>query len=132
MRKAGENEVWQAKVSTSIDPKNVINVDNPENLSSAINTQTNTLCSSGNTFSMDSIVVNLISPDAPDLTVVDLPGIIRTVTSGQRVNVIEQVNNLIKSFLVDKRTIILAVIPGNQVISIFYMNTAAADDDLLL
>ena len=50
-----------------------------------------------------------------DLTVVDLPGIIRTVTAGQNVSVIEQVNRLIKSFLSDRRTIILAVIPANQV-----------------
>lgn len=114
MRKSRNNEPWHASVTTSINQKSVVQIDNPSNLTGAINDQTNVLCSSGNTFSTDSIVVNLISPDASDLTVVDLPGIIRTVTTGQKVTVIEQVNSLIRTFLVDKRTIILAVIPGNQ------------------
>ena len=58
--------------------------------------------------------MNLTSSDANDLAVVDLPGIIRTVTAGQNTSSIQQVNQMIKSYLLDPRTIILAVIPANQ------------------
>jgi len=56
----------------------------------------------------------LTAPSTPNLTVVDLPGIIRTTTSGQETSVITQVNDMIERYLADKRTIILSVIPSNQ------------------
>jgi interferon-induced GTP-binding protein Mx1 len=116
MRKAREGESWFASVSTSLEPHNRIPVSEVNALCGVIEHLTSSLCAGGGgNFSTDSIVIDLVSPDACDLTVVDLPGIIRTVTAGQSVSVIDQVNNLIKSFLIDKRTIILAVIPANQV-----------------
>jgi interferon-induced GTP-binding protein Mx1 len=114
MRKAREHESWFAVVSTSVDPGTRIPVTEKTALGSVIEKLTSTLCQGTNQFSTDSIIVDLVSPDACDLTVVDLPGIIRTVTAGQNVAVIDQVNRLIKSYLIDKRTIILAVIPANQ------------------
>ena len=47
---------------------------------------------------------------------IDLPGIVRTATQGQTTSVIEEVNGLIGHFLKQERTIILAVIPSNQVL----------------
>jgi len=82
-------------------------------LHTIIDDLTTVLCEN-KTFSTDSITIELISPDACDLTVVDLPGIIRTVTSGQNSSIINDVNKLIESYLIDSRTIILAVIPANQ------------------
>ena len=32
---------------------------------------------------MDTIVIHLTSPDVPDLTLLDLPGIVRTAVNGQ-------------------------------------------------
>ena len=52
---------------------------------------TQTLAGSGGGFSTESIVVKLVSPDAPDLTVIDLPGIVRTATMGQASTVIDEV-----------------------------------------
>ncbi|CAN0344055.1 unnamed protein product, partial [Hapterophycus canaliculatus] len=75
---------------------------------------TDGLTSTTNNFSTETINVRLSSPEVPDLTVVDLPGIIRTSTAGQDPAVIVQVNNLIESFLEQARTIILCVIPANQ------------------
>jgi interferon-induced GTP-binding protein Mx1 len=113
MRRAKEGESWFATVCTTRDPK-TFPVSDVNGLGAVIERLTNTLCDGSNAFSTDSIIVNLVSPDACDLTVVDLPGIIRTATAGQSVAMIDQVNKLIKSFLIDRRTIILAVIPANQ------------------
>jgi interferon-induced GTP-binding protein Mx len=71
------------------------------------------LCA-GATFSTESITIDLQSPDVPDLTVIDLPGIVRTTTKGQSRDVIEKVNTLLKSYMEQDRTIVLAVIPANQ------------------
>lgn len=52
---------------------------------------TDGLTSTTNNFSTETINVRLSSPEVPDLTVVDLPGIIRTSTAGQDPAVIMQV-----------------------------------------
>lgn len=113
MKRARAGEEWCARVSTSVDPT-VHTVRSIPELSVLLDRLMNALCAGSSNFSTESVIIDLVSPDACDLTVVDLPGIIRTVTAGQNVSVIEQVNRMIKSYLMDKRTIILAVIPANQ------------------
>ena len=44
-------------------------------------------------------MVEMSSPDLPDLTLIDLPGIVRTSTAGQTDAVIRDVNNLIQDYL---------------------------------
>lgn len=113
MRKAKSTEKWSAIAYTSLDPSNKYNITDISKLHTVIDDLTTILCAN-KTFSTENITIELVSPDASDLTVVDLPGIIRTVTNGQSSSVINDVNRLIESFLIDTRTIILAVIPANQ------------------
>ena len=49
----------------------------------------------------------------PDLTIIDLPGIVRTTLEGQSKTVVADVDSLLQRYLDQKRTIILAVIPSN-------------------
>eukprot|EP00903_Cladosiphon_okamuranus_P010659 g10077.t1 len=65
-------------------------------------------------FSTETISVQVQAPGLPDLTLIDLPGIVRTATKGQRATVMAEVNGLIQRFLEQERTIILAVVPANQ------------------
>lgn len=134
MSKSPERSKWTAKVSLS---RNNINnnsnkyannkkeetvpeeylqpVYSPVELTARIAQLTDILTSNeANSFSTDSIVIHLSSPSSPDLTIIDLPGIVRTTTSGQQANVISQVNDLINYYINQPRTIILAVIPANQ------------------
>jgi interferon-induced GTP-binding protein Mx1 len=60
-------------------------------------------------------VIHVASPDVPDLTLIDLPGIVRTTTAGQDRSVIREVDELMDLYLQSERTMILAVIPANQV-----------------
>lgn len=128
MKKARAGEGWSAVVSTTLNPEETQTAKDIPHLSSIINRLMQRLCQDDVNFSTESVVVDLVSPDACDLTVVDLPGIIRTVTSGQNVQSIEQVNRLIKSCLMDERTIILAVIPANQVM-LFAVTKFISKDD---
>jgi interferon-induced GTP-binding protein Mx1 len=64
--------------------------------------------------SVDKLIeIKLEAPDAPDLTIIDLPGIVRTSTAGQTDAVKDQVDKLLLHYLKQSRTIILAVIPCN-------------------
>lgn len=47
-----------------------------------------------NGFSSDFIAIEIKSPDCPDLTLIDLPGIVRTAVSGQSQGVITEVNSV--------------------------------------
>jgi interferon-induced GTP-binding protein Mx1 len=64
-------------------------------------------------FSSDTVVVEIVAPSVPDLTLIDLPGLVRTNVEGQDPAVIVEVNNLIEAYLMQSRTIILAVVPAN-------------------
>jgi interferon-induced GTP-binding protein Mx1 len=113
------NSDWKAEISVRWDlpsqPEESGTVTNIDDLLTRIRALSDILANAGeNGFSSDSIVIKVYSPDCPDLTVIDLPGIVRTSTAGQNVSVISQVNNLIDYYISQPNTIILAVVPSNQ------------------
>jgi interferon-induced GTP-binding protein Mx len=118
MKSAPEGYPWRAHVSVGWDrpqPAAAGLVESPAALTEKIEELTDILCAKAHSsFSNDTIVVRVESPGAPDLTLIDLPGIVRTATAGQDTSVIGQVNTLISSYLKQDRTIVLAVIPANQ------------------
>jgi GTPase SAR1 family protein len=118
MSKGSSGKPWVANVSVSGTHQNPPfsgDVHSPERLTEIITELTNFLTEGkANDFSTDSIIIKIQSPDSPDLTLIDLPGIVRTSTSGQSATVITQVNQLIDKYIAMPRTIILAVIPSNQ------------------
>jgi interferon-induced GTP-binding protein Mx1 len=60
-----------------------------------------------------SIIVEYESPDVPDLTVIDVPGIVRTAVNDQDVCVMKEVDGIVSRHLKQERTVILAVIPSD-------------------
>ena len=121
LTKSAPNAPWKAKVTVNYkeqgrsQPPGTGPVGSVQELCGVISTLTNTLTKGlTNSFSSDMIVIELSSPESPDLTIIDLPGIIRTTTSGQNVAVVREINDLIDSYIIQENTIILAVIPSNQ------------------
>jgi interferon-induced GTP-binding protein Mx1 len=114
----GKGNCWcaEASVRSAVgnpkDAERVRTADTPEALGGIIEALTKEMCGDS-AFSKDVIEISLRSPDAPDLTVIDLPGIVRTTTAGQDKGVVDDVNALLESYLQPARTIILAVIPCN-------------------
>mmetsp|Transcript_191 Transcript_191/g.306 ORF Transcript_191/g.306 Transcript_191/m.306 type:complete len:668 (-) Transcript_191:94-2097(-) len=101
---------WDAKQPNCSGP-----VDSIEELCEKITILTDFVTGSKSTsFSEDCLIIRISSPDSPDLTIVDLPGIVRTSTQGQDFTVIAQVNQLIERYIAQSNTIILAVVPCNQ------------------
>jgi len=112
MRRAEAGTKWKAAASAAGSPRETT-ADSPTELTGVLG-RLMEVSTRTQAFSTDPIIVRLTSEDAPDLTVVDLPGIVRTSTAGQSQAVIAEVNALIDDYLAQERTIILAVIPANQ------------------
>ena len=51
----------------------------------------------------------MVAPGVPDLTIIDLPGIVRTTVAGQNASVVDDVRGLLDRYLKLQRTIFLAV-----------------------
>ncbi|CAM9724999.1 unnamed protein product [Chrysoparadoxa australica] len=120
MKRTEAGSKWKAKASVlwhrGEQPKAAGDVSSPDQLQAVISELMETVCGgdTANGFSTDTIVVQVESPNSPDLTLIDLPGIVRTAVEGQQQSVIREVNALIESYLGQERTIILAIVPANQ------------------
>jgi GTP-binding protein EngB required for normal cell division len=111
-----QGETWSAELrATGGSDVRRVTEDQQAELGRHIEELTTELCGGGDGFCGPDkfIEVKLVAPDAPDLTIIDLPGIVRTHISGQDTTVKEQVDSLLEHFLKQERTIILAVIPVN-------------------
>lgn len=70
--------------------------------------------SDGSVFSEDILKIEICGPDEDYLTVIDVPGIFRDATEGVTTKKdIELVCNMVKEYIKNNRTIILAVLPSN-------------------
>jgi GTPase SAR1 family protein len=82
------------------------------------------------TFSEDILKIEISGPDQPALTVIDVPGIFRTATPGLTTESdISLVTSMVKNYMKDSRTIILAVIPCNVDIATQEILKLAKDAD---
>jgi interferon-induced GTP-binding protein Mx len=111
---------WRASIATSLNPTPVP-VRSLEALGSAIAELTAQLTddrrSSG--FSKERLIIHMVAPDLPNLTLIDLPGIIRTKTFNMPFidannTAMAEVRDLIQSYMRQERTIILVVVPCTQ------------------
>ncbi|KAI0529917.1 P-loop containing nucleoside triphosphate hydrolase protein [Xylaria digitata] len=68
----------------------------------------------GATFSEDVLRVEISSPDVPHLTLVDLPGFYHSSNENQSASGREIVDRLVKSYMVRKNSIILAVVSARS------------------
>jgi hypothetical protein len=59
------------------------------------------------------VEVKVVGPDYVDLTLVDLPGIVRSTGKHESVTMIPEIDALINAYLKNERCVILAVIPAN-------------------
>jgi interferon-induced GTP-binding protein Mx1 len=118
---ANNSTEWHAEISIIKDSGGISDMDGTghvqsrEDLAERIVKLTEKLIkSSTNGFSRHSIFVKIRASDVPSLILVDLPGIVRTTKVGQNCSVIAEVDDMLDYFMLQPRTIILAVIPANQ------------------
>ncbi|KAL6826006.1 P-loop containing nucleoside triphosphate hydrolase protein [Trichoderma sp. SZMC 28015] len=67
----------------------------------------------GTVFSEDVLKIEVCGPNEDYLTIIDVPGIFRTTMQGTTKDDMAMVRDLVKRYIKDGRTIILAVLPSN-------------------
>ncbi|XP_069801895.1 interferon-induced GTP-binding protein Mx2-like isoform X2 [Dendropsophus ebraccatus] len=67
----------------------------------------------GNRVSEELITLEVESPNVPDLTLLDLPGITRVALANQPKDIGEQIKKMIRKYIQKQETINLAVVPSN-------------------
>ncbi|KAJ4382550.1 hypothetical protein N0V86_001770 [Didymella sp. IMI 355093] len=68
----------------------------------------------GRAFSKDLLRVEISGPDRPHLTIVDLPGLIHSETKQQSMTDVELVQDVVKTYMEEPRSIILAVVSAKN------------------
>eukprot|EP00058_Branchiostoma_floridae_P023178 XP_002608668.1 hypothetical protein BRAFLDRAFT_58103 [Branchiostoma floridae] len=85
----------------------------PSDVGEAVRKAQNNLAGDSHGISPRLITLDVESPDIPDLTLIDLPGIARIAVDGQPPDIGDQIKDLIKEYIQKDETIILAVVPCN-------------------
>ncbi|KAI1749732.1 interferon-induced GTP-binding protein Mx2 [Xylaria castorea] len=102
---------FRRRLST-LENDQLMTVFKEANETMGIRKETDTDATGHNAFSQDILKIEISGPDQIHLTIIDVPGIIRYATPGLTMETdIVLVEDMIKSYIHDSRTIILAVIP---------------------
>ncbi|CAB9530707.1 Interferon-induced GTP-binding protein [Seminavis robusta] len=118
-RKAVINVQWkdipEGKNKKDIEFKTlVVKDDDWEELPDSIsNAQKHIIAASGKEVARDIVHVKVEGPLCEDLTLVDLPGIVRTRGVNESASIVEDIKALIDDYLTNSRCVILAVVPAN-------------------
>ncbi|KAL7921857.1 P-loop containing nucleoside triphosphate hydrolase protein [Trichoderma austrokoningii] len=86
---------------------------------------------SGAVFSQDVLKIEVRGPQEDYLTIIDVPGIFRTTTQGTTKDDMNLVRDMVKGYIKDDRTMILAVLPSNVDIATQEILELAEDYDKL-
>ncbi|XP_006870919.1 PREDICTED: interferon-induced GTP-binding protein Mx1 [Chrysochloris asiatica] len=110
LKKLLHGDEWKGKVSYK-DLE--IDIANPLEVEKEVNKAQNAIAGDGMGISRELINLEIISPNVPDLTLIDLPGITRVAVGDQPIDIGRQIKTLIKSYIQKQETINLVVVPCN-------------------
>ncbi|XP_031697099.1 interferon-induced GTP-binding protein Mx-like [Anarrhichthys ocellatus] len=110
MKRRKEGEEWYGKISYQGYEEEI---KDPADVEKMIREAQVKLAGIGVGISDDLISLEIASPDVPDLTLIDLPGITRVAVKGQPENIGDQIKRLIQKFITKQETISLVVVPSN-------------------
>ncbi|XP_070301235.1 interferon-induced GTP-binding protein Mx2 isoform X2 [Salvelinus sp. IW2-2015] len=110
MKRKKEGEEWHGKISYHDREEEI---EDPSDVEKKIRKAQDEMAGVGVGISDDLISLEIGSPNVPDLTLIDLPGIARVAVKGQPENIGEQIKRLIRKFITKQETINLVVVPCN-------------------
>uniref|UniRef100_A0A8C2X8W2 Interferon-induced GTP-binding protein Mx n=1 Tax=Cyclopterus lumpus TaxID=8103 RepID=A0A8C2X8W2_CYCLU len=110
MKRRREGEKWYGKISYQDHEEEI---EDPADVDRMIREAQNKMAGVGEGISNDLISLEIASPNVPDLTLIDLPGITRVAVKGQPENIGEQIKALIQEIITKQETISLVVVPSN-------------------
>ncbi|XP_041638721.1 interferon-induced GTP-binding protein Mx-like [Cheilinus undulatus] len=110
MKRKKEGEPWFGRISYQNHEEEL---EDPTDVEKKIREAQDEMAGVGVRISEELISLEISSPDVPDLTLIDLPGIARVAVKGQPENIGEQIKRLIQRFITKQGTISLVVVPCN-------------------
>ncbi|XP_030636498.1 interferon-induced GTP-binding protein Mx3-like [Chanos chanos] len=110
MKRTREEDGWHGKISYQ-ETEHFI--EEPAEVERLIREAQDEMAGVGVGISHELISLEIASPEVPDLTLIDLPGIARVAVKGQPENIGEQIKRLIQKFIKKQETISLVVVPCN-------------------
>ncbi|XP_017312878.1 interferon-induced GTP-binding protein Mx1-like isoform X1 [Ictalurus punctatus] len=109
MKKSRQKDFWHGKIKYKDIERDITD---PADVERSIRQAQNELAGALG-MSDELISLEVTSTNAPDLTFIDLPGIVHDPVEGQLEDIGEQIKSLIKKFITKQDTIILVVVPCN-------------------
>ncbi|NXI88687.1 MX protein, partial [Rhipidura dahli] len=110
LKKLPEDQPWQGKICYR---NLVLELQNASEVDRAIRQAQDVVAGPRGAISGQLISLEVQSPDVPDLTLIDLPGIARVAVGDQPKDIGDQIKRLLKRFIGCKETVILVVVPCN-------------------
>uniref|UniRef100_V9KHN5 Myxovirus resistance 1 n=1 Tax=Callorhinchus milii TaxID=7868 RepID=V9KHN5_CALMI len=110
LKKAKGENVWKGRISYKNYTKDLTD---PDEVDQEIMKGQNTMAGRDLGISSELISLEVESSNAPDLTLIDLPGIARVAVGNQPQDIGDQIKDLISSYIEEDKTINLVVIPCN-------------------
>ncbi|XP_062406578.1 interferon-induced GTP-binding protein Mx2-like isoform X2 [Sardina pilchardus] len=110
LRKLKGGMQWKAIISYK---DTTTEFTDPSLVEGYVNEAQNELAGDGVGICDELIILEILSPDVCDLTLIDLPGIARVPVKGQPEDIGDQIKRLILSFIEKSETINLVVVPCN-------------------
>ncbi|XP_074845076.1 interferon-induced GTP-binding protein Mx1-like [Carettochelys insculpta] len=110
LKKLAPHQEWKGIISY----RDIIEeLHHPSGVEKEIRKAQNAIAGEGVGISPELISLEIRSPNVPDLTLIDLPGIARVAVGNQPQDIGEQIKRLIKVFIAKQETINLVVVPSN-------------------
>ncbi|NWR88213.1 MX protein, partial [Furnarius figulus] len=110
LKRLPDGQAWQGKICY----RNVVmDLQNASEVDKAIRQAQDVVAGPRGAISGELISLEIRSPDVPDLTLIDLPGIARVAVGDQPKDIGEQIKMLLKRIIGCKETINLVVVPCN-------------------
>ncbi|XP_008569440.1 PREDICTED: interferon-induced GTP-binding protein Mx2 [Galeopterus variegatus] len=110
LKKHLQEDGWKGKISYR---HTELLLQDPSQVEKEIHKAQNTIAGNGVGISHELISLEITSPEVPDLTLIDLPGITRVAVGNQPQDIGQQVKALIKKYIQRQQTINLVVVPCN-------------------
>ncbi|KAK5616442.1 hypothetical protein CRENBAI_011202 [Crenichthys baileyi] len=110
MKRRKEGQGWYGKIRYQGHEEEL---DDPATVEKKIREAQDKMAGEGSGISDELITLEVASPDVPDLTLIDLPGIARVAVEGQHERIGDQIKRLIEKFIRKQETISLVVVPSN-------------------
>ncbi|XP_018413356.1 PREDICTED: interferon-induced GTP-binding protein Mx2-like [Nanorana parkeri] len=110
LKKSPKGSKWKGEIKYR-DQK--VQLKSPDDVGHEVRKAQDCMAGSGNGVSEDLISLEIVSPNVPDLTLIDLPGITRVALPNQPPDIGQKIKGMISKYIKRQETINLVVVPSN-------------------